>query len=139
MKIEEVHDESHLRTVEAMPLRNGTIFHRASLDGMSIFLAEDEFVNQYMLSSFLKENGALVTICGNGLELLLALEESCPDVILTDIRMPVMDGLTAVRQIRESECCLGKGRVPIIALTATCHTTLSPFCRLPSISPSPLT
>ena len=118
MKIEEIHDESHLRTVEARPLRNGTTCHGAPLDGMSIFLAEDEFINQYMLSSFLKENGALVTLCGNGLELLLALEKSRPDVILTDIRMPVMDGLEAVRQIRESEFYLGKGRVPIIALTA---------------------
>ena len=118
MKTEEVFDGSHFRAVDERSLRDGITFQRAPLDGMSIFLAEDEFINQYMISSFLKENGALVTLCENGLELLLALEKSRPDVILTDIRMPMMGGLEAVRQIRESERCLDKGRVPIIALTA---------------------
>ncbi len=116
--MEKVHTKSHFRPVEEKLLRNGPPASRIILDGMSIFLAEDEFINQYLLSSFLEENGAMVTICENGLELLLAMKKNSPDMILTDIRMPVMDGLTAARQIRESEDCLGKGSVPIIALTA---------------------
>ena len=105
-------------SVNEMYILCGNSFQTPSLDGLSIFLAEDEFINQHMISSFLKEQGALVTICENGLALLRALEKSRPDVILTDINMPMMDGLEATRQIRKSERCHGREYVPIIALTA---------------------
>lgn len=118
MKIECGDIGCDIRKVNEGHIFSGNSFQTPSLDGLSIFLAEDEFINQYMISSFLKEQGALVTICANGLELLRVLEKSRPDVILTDINMPMMDGLNATRQIRESERCHGRGHLPIIALTA---------------------
>ena len=111
-------DGCQFRVVDEKHLHDEIAFSSAPLDGLSIFLAEDEFINQRMISFFLRENGALVTLCENGLELLLAQEKSQPDLILTDVSMPVMDGLEAVRQIRESERCLDKRNIPIIALTA---------------------
>jgi len=60
-----------------------------------------------------------VTVAGNGLEVLQALEQQAFDLILMDIQMPDMDGLQATAAIREKE--RGSGRhIPIIALTA--HT-----------------
>ena len=91
------------------------------LTGLSIAIAEDEFINQYMLSSFLKEQGAAVFSCENGQELLAELKEKRPDVVLMDIQMPVMDGLEATTRIREQEETDGLEPLPIIALTA--HAT----------------
>ena len=120
MKTEEGYIGCDIRkaNVNEMYILCGNSFQTPSLDGLSIFLAEDEFINQHMISSFLEERGALVTICENGLALLRALEKSRPDVILTDINMPMMNGLEATRQIRESDRCRGREYIPIIALTA---------------------
>ena len=54
----------------------------------------------------------------NGEEALSAWEEGGWDVILMDVQMPVMDGPTAARRIRELELKSGAARTPIIALTA---------------------
>jgi|GEM_PF-1767687 len=118
MKKEGVCIGSHLEQWSTSFCAKEPTSEKLPLSGMSIFLAEDEFINQRMISSFLKEKGASITLFENGLELLLALEESRPNVVLTDIQMPVMNGLQAVRRIRESERCFSKGRLPIIALTA---------------------
>ncbi len=91
------------------------------LTGLLIAIAEDEFINRYMLSSFLEEHGAEVLSCENGRELLTELESKDPDVILMDIQMPVMDGLEATAIIRKQEEAEGLAPVPIIALTA--HAT----------------
>ena len=91
------------------------------LTGLVIAIAEDEFINQYMLSSFLEELGAEVVSCENGRDLLTELERKRPDLILMDIQMPVMDGLEATARIRKQEETEGLSPLPIIALTA--HAT----------------
>ena len=91
------------------------------LEGLLIAIAEDEFINQYMLSSFLEERGAEVISCENGQDLLIELETSQPDIILMDIQMPVLDGLEATARIRRHEGAEGLDPVPIIALTG--HAT----------------
>ncbi|MEN8190778.1 MAG: ATP-binding protein [Thermodesulfobacteriota bacterium] len=94
----------------------------AKLAGMTVFIAEDEFINQHMLLSYLKEFGAETVISENGSDLLAELEKKRPDVILMDIQMPVMDGLEATEKIRQLEKEQGLRRIPIIALTA--HATV---------------
>ncbi len=91
------------------------------LAGLVIAIAEDEFINRYMLSSFLEEQGAEVVSCENGRDLLTELEKKRPDVILMDIQMPVMDGLEATVRIRQQEETEGLSPLPVIALTA--HAT----------------
>jgi len=83
-----------------------------------ILLAEDVLVNQVLITKMLEKVGANVQSVENGLqaydEALLALKTGNPyDVILMDIQMPVMDGYTATKRLREADY---KG--PIIALTA---------------------
>jgi CheY-like chemotaxis protein len=58
------------------------------------------------------------TLVENGALAIEAWRETEFDLILMDMQMPVMDGLTAVRAIRAAEALSGRSRSPIIALTA---------------------
>lgn len=98
------------------------------LPGIRIFLAEDEFINQRIISAYLEEQGCEVTICGNGQELLDILKHKDADIILMDIRMPVMDGLDATTIIRQREKESGSPPIPIVALTAQATTDFETKC-----------
>ncbi len=83
-----------------------------------ILAAEDNTMNQLVLKTLLAQIGILPTIVGNGAEAVEAWEGGAWDAILMDVQMPVMDGPTACRAIREREAASGRPRTPIIALTA---------------------
>ena len=83
-----------------------------------VLLAEDHVVNQKVVQLMLGETAELV-IVGDGRKAVEEALGSPPfDVVLMDTQMPVMDGLTATRLIRQEEVRLGRGRTPIISLTA---------------------
>jgi two-component system sensor histidine kinase/response regulator len=84
---------------------------------LSVLLADDNEINRRIQSALLERLGFQVEITCDGSELVHAASRSRYDLILTDISMPVMDGVTATRAIRalpDKEL----SRVPIIALTA---------------------
>jgi signal transduction histidine kinase/CheY-like chemotaxis protein len=83
-----------------------------------VLAAEDNSVNQLVLKTLLHQIGVEPHVVENGEEALRAWEEGAWNVILMDMQMPVMDGLTATRRIREAEAASGRPRTPIIALTA---------------------
>ena len=85
---------------------------------LRILAAEDNPMNQLVLRTLLDQVGMEAVIVANGQEALVAWEEGGWDVILMDVQMPVMDGPTATRRIRELELQRGQARTPIIALTA---------------------
>jgi CheY-like chemotaxis protein len=92
----------------------------AVLEGRRVLLVEDDVRNVFALTSVLEPKGAQVEIARNGREALDALARSRDagppvDLVLMDVMMPVMDGLTAIREIRADD---GWKRLPIIALTA---------------------
>ena len=96
--------------------------HRdALLEGRRILIVEDDVRNVYALTNILEPRGALVQIARNGQEALDALEKSEGnpgskiDLVLMDVMMPVMDGLTATRAIRKNP---DWKKLPIITLTA---------------------
>jgi CheY-like chemotaxis protein len=85
---------------------------------MRILAAEDNAVNQLVLRTLLGQFGIDPVIVGNGEEAVTSWEAGDWDLILMDAQMPVMDGITATRQIRSREAASGRRPTPIIALTA---------------------
>lgn len=93
----------------------------AILEGRRILIVEDDVRNVYSLTNILEPRGARVEIARNGQEALDALGKAAGDpaeaidLVLMDVMMPVMDGLTATREIRKDARWR---KLPIIALTA---------------------
>jgi signal transduction histidine kinase/CheY-like chemotaxis protein len=83
-----------------------------------VLAAEDNSVNQLVLKTLLHQLGVDPTLVDNGQAAVEAWENAQWDVILMDIQMPVMDGLTATAKIRGRELETGRARTPIVALTA---------------------
>jgi len=87
---------------------------------LRILVAEDHPVNQKFLEVLLQRMGHTATFCDNGALALQALQTQDYDVVLMDIHMPVMDGLTATSHIRAlpSE----KSNIPVIVLSADVYS-----------------
>jgi signal transduction histidine kinase/DNA-binding response OmpR family regulator len=115
-----------------------------TIRGARVLLVEDNEINQQVAKEILEGAGLNVTVAGDGQQALDAVKENNFDAVLMDVQMPVMDGYTATRKIREweggrrnAECGNGKKngensdlkseirnlrseikRIPIIAMTA---------------------
>ena len=83
---------------------------------LRILVAEDNRINQLLISLMLEKFGHAVDVVGNGNEVLEAVRNRPYDCILMDIQMPEMDGPTTTRAIRALEGPIS--RIPIIAVTA---------------------
>jgi signal transduction histidine kinase/CheY-like chemotaxis protein/HPt (histidine-containing phosphotransfer) domain-containing protein len=83
-----------------------------------VLMAEDNDTNRLILEQILTSLGCTIQHAANGQAALEALENEHFDLVMMDVQMPVMDGLTATRHIREKEAQLSQPRQLIIALTA---------------------
>ncbi len=81
-----------------------------------VLVAEDNSVNQRVLSGYLEIGGHDVTMVSNGLDAIASAQTGQFDIILMDVEMPVIDGVTATRRIRALDGPVAD--IPIIALTA---------------------
>ena len=75
-------------------------------------------MNQRVVQLILDSQGVELTIVDDGAAALAALEASRFDLVLMDMQMPGMDGLTATRRIREQEAVSGRARLPVVMLSA---------------------
>ncbi|KZL92331.1 response regulator [Clostridium magnum] len=92
-------------------------FVKIDSTSLRVLLVEDDTVNQLVISEILKSVGHGITIANNGKEALELLQQNQYDIIFMDIEMPLMNGITATKFIREKEE-LSKNHVPVIAITA---------------------
>ncbi len=94
--------------------------YNAPIPQLHILVVEDNVVNQKVLIRYLSKQGHSVTIAENGYLAIEAFETKLFDLVLMDLQMPEMDGLTATRYIRdlEAEAII---KTPIVAVTA--HAT----------------
>ncbi|MCP4178924.1 MAG: response regulator [bacterium] len=87
------------------------------LEDANVLLVEDDPVNQKIMLLSLKKFVKNVDVAENGKEGLIKFGSTRYDIILMDIRMPVMDGFLATKKIREIETGTGS-KIPIVAVTA---------------------
>jgi DNA-binding response OmpR family regulator len=85
---------------------------RSSKDVCTILLVDDDEGVRAMLSDFLQMHGYRVQSKSNGEEALAYYEECRPDLVVTDIDMPVMNGLELIRSIRSLDTSL-----PVMAIS----------------------
>ncbi len=85
---------------------------------MRIFVAEDHPTNRTVVSLILEQFGVDLTLVEDGCQAVEAVHRESYDLILMDLQMPVLDGLSAAREIRARETALNLGRTPIAALSA---------------------
>ena len=93
-----------------------------------VLLAEDHPVNQLLLTRLLESEGLEVVQAQNGAEALSQVGEADFDLVLMDLRMPVLDGFEAARRIREQELRTG-GHVPIVGMTVEPDADHAARCR----------
>ena len=90
--------------------------NRKKLQGIRVLLVEDNPMNQQVARELLEQMEISVTIADNGVEALRMVKHTPVDLILMDIQMPKMDGITTTRKIREMGGIYAS--LPIIAMTA---------------------
>ncbi|HUW81438.1 MAG TPA: response regulator [Phycisphaerae bacterium] len=90
-------------------------FRGPPLSELRILLAEDNLINRKLAVEILQRRGCQVTTAANGRDVLSALAEGEYDLVLMDVQMPEMDGLSVTRELRRDPRWQD---LPIIALTA---------------------
>jgi PAS domain S-box-containing protein len=88
-----------------------------NLEGVKILVVDDDADARDFLSFLLEEYGAIATVASSATEALTLLPQSQPDLLVSDLGMPEMDGYSLIRQIRTMSSEQG-GKIPAIALTA---------------------
>jgi CheY-like chemotaxis protein len=88
-----------------------------ALNGLKVMLVEDEFDTREMVAEGLAQSGAAMLQAASGAEALRVISRQTPDVLISDIGMPDMDGYELMRKIR-TECPPGIRTIPAVALTA---------------------
>ena len=87
-----------------------------TVDPKHILVVEDVVPNQLIARKLLESFGHKVTLAATGIEAIKAIKNTSFDLVMMDIRMPEMDGLTATRHIRNLNAPVCD--IPIIAMTA---------------------
>ncbi|BHH85884.1 hypothetical protein LA52FAK_41730 [Desulforhopalus sp. 52FAK] len=109
----------YTEVTSSVPAPTQTSPKKLSWDKYNILLAEDNPINTEVLLGLLNKIGlANVDTVENGIEVLSALEKKTYQLILMDISMPKMNGITATEKIRNDTFTANSNQIPIIALTA---------------------
>lgn len=107
------HKKATAADITAFHKKNRTQHTAVSLEGRNILICEDNAINSEILKEMLESEGALCEQAFNGREGVEKARGRNYDIVMMDIRMPVMDGYQATREIREFDV-----DTPIVALSA---------------------
>ncbi|TAJ72010.1 MAG: response regulator [Phenylobacterium sp.] len=94
---------------------------------MRILLVEDNSVNRRVLGAMLRAGGFEMDEAEDGPAGLRMIDEADFDLVLMDLRMPGMDGITAIRHIRARADT--KAGIPVVVITADAGSTIEAECR----------
>lgn len=83
---------------------------------LRILVVDDNQINREVAAGILQRAGHVVTVAGDGGQAVQLVSDQDLDLVLMDVQMPTVDGLTATRRIRALSG--PRGRIPVIALTA---------------------
>jgi CheY-like chemotaxis protein len=83
-----------------------------------VLAAEDNEVNRIVLQALLSQVDVELMVVGDGAQAVAAWRAQPWDLVLMDIQMPVLDGVSACREIRALEAAAGRPRTPVVAVTA---------------------
>ncbi|MDQ6956848.1 MAG: response regulator, partial [Mariprofundaceae bacterium] len=97
---------------------NEAVVDRESPASLRILLAEDDFIAQRIVIKRFSKVGMHVDVVDNGEDALYKVQNNSYDLLLTDIRMPKLDGLALTQKIRAMEKNLNRSRLTIIGLSA---------------------
>ena len=100
-------------------LNDPKLSNHTSLKGKRILLAEDNHLNRLVFQMILNNLGMEVDVVENGVDVLDNLGKIKYDLVLMDIQMPIMDGITTLHEIQK----IYGEEVPVIALTASALTS----------------
>jgi CheY-like chemotaxis protein len=95
---------------------SGPALEQNTAFGLMLVLAEDNPVNQTLTRSLLEQLGHRVLTVADGSQALEALKQQPVDVLLLDVMMPGLDGLSTLKALRRSETHTG-ARLPVLMLT----------------------
>jgi CheY-like chemotaxis protein/nitrogen-specific signal transduction histidine kinase len=115
------HDLNATRRMQVIASQTSVItqqFKREALDIGRLLLVEDNPVNQEVALAILNELGLQADCAWDGEQALEKLAAQRYEVVLMDCHMPKLDGYATTRRLREIEGAAGKGRTPVVALTA---------------------
>lgn len=106
------------KKVAAQPLAEAAPAASSAQKSLNILLVEDNEDNRLLISTYLKKTPHRLYMAENGAIAVETFKSANFDIVFMDMQMPVMDGYTATRKIREWEKNMGMAAVPIVALTA---------------------
>jgi PAS domain S-box-containing protein len=92
----------------------------ASIEGLRIMVVDDEADSRRLLVKILRESGAIVSSAGTAADAIAQMLKSQPDILISDLGMPEMDGFELIQQLRGAG--YGPTDIPAVALSAFAHT-----------------
>ncbi len=98
------------------------VSNAAVAGAVHVLAVEDNPINQLLISEMLRALGYVVTLADNGIDGLRLMQQEAIDIVLMDWQLPDIDGLEAVRQMREWEAADKRPRLPIYVVTANSMT-----------------